>query len=88
MHEIIGWLGSSLLAICAVPQVIKCFKTRSADDLAWGFLILWFLGELFTIIYLLVSDSSQNFWHWPLYLNYGLNILLVVYLLYAKLAYR
>jgi uncharacterized protein with PQ loop repeat len=48
VHQYIGWLGAFLFAICAVPQVVKTWKTKKAGDLSWLFLLLWLFGELFT----------------------------------------
>lgn len=88
VNEVIGWLGSGMLSICAVPQVYRTWKTKSAGDLSWGFLLLWFFGEIFTFLYILVSDFSNDIFHLPLYLNYLFNTLLVVYLIYAKKYFR
>lgn len=86
--EIIGWAGSSMLSICAVPQVIRTWRTRKANDLSWGFLLLWFFGEILTLAYILYSDIESGDYHFPLYLNYVFNIILVVYLMYARKFYR
>ncbi len=82
--EIIGWIGSIALSICAIPQVIKTWKTKSANDLSWGFLLLWFKGEILTFAYILYSDYASQVYHLPLYVNYVFNSALVVYLIYAK----
>ena len=86
-HASLGWIGSFLFAICALPQAIKVWQTRSSGDLSWLFLWLWLLGELFTVAYLVVDDVLQEVIHWPLYINYGGNTIIVLYLLYAKRAY-
>lgn len=88
MNEAIGWLGAFLFAVCALPQAFKTFKTKKADDLSWLFLWLWILGEIFTFIYLIVDDIKVQSTHYPLYVNYVFNILIVVYLLYAKKTYK
>ena len=87
VNEIVGWAGSIMLSVCAVPQVYRTWRTRKAGDLSWGFLILWFFGEIFTFAYILVGDFLSQVFHLPLYLNYLLNTLLVVYLIYAKKNY-
>lgn len=87
INEYIGWIGSFFFAVCALPQVIKTFKIKKADDLSWLFLILWFFGEIFVSVYLLTDDIKLGITHFPLYINYGFNIVLVVYLLYAKKVY-
>lgn len=84
----IGWIGGIALSICALPQAIKTYRTKSAGDLSWGFIILWFVGEVFTLAYIVSGDWIGGSWHPPLYLNYGLNIVLLFYLIYAKIAFQ
>ena len=86
-HYLIGWIGSFLFAICAVPQVVKTWRTKKAEDLSWLFLLFWFFGEIFTFAYILVDDRMLKITHFPLYVNYSLNILLLFYLIYAKKYY-
>ncbi len=88
INEFMGWIGAALFAICALPQAIKTFKTKKADDLSFIFLILWYLGEIFTFFYLIFDDIKNNTYHYPLYVNYIFNILIVTYLLYAKKIYK
>ncbi len=87
MHELIGWLGAFLFAICAVPQVIKTWKTKKADDLSWLFLFFWLAGEILMFAYIVIDDIALNISHYPLYMNYAFNIVMVVYLLFAKRKY-
>lgn len=77
--ETIGWIGSILLAFCGLPQAIESFKTKNSDGLTWGFLIMWGLGELFTIVYIIPK------WHWPLIFNYTANIIFISIIVYYKI---
>jgi uncharacterized protein with PQ loop repeat len=77
--EYIGWIGSILLAFCGLPQAIESYKTKNSDGLTWGFLGMWGMGEIFTIIYILPK------WHWPLIFNYTANIIFISIILYYKL---
>lgn len=86
-NETIGWIGNILFAICGIPQVVKTFKTKSAKDLSLLFLWLWFTGELLTFIYIINSDLKTDSFHFPLYLNYIVNIIMACFLLYAKFVY-
>ncbi|MBN2890248.1 MAG: hypothetical protein JXL97_00135 [Bacteroidales bacterium] len=88
VNEVIGWFGAALFAICALPQAIKTFKTKKADDLSWLFLLLWFFGEIFTFAYLIIDDIKINTTHFPLYINYFFNTVIVIYLMYAKKVYK
>jgi uncharacterized protein with PQ loop repeat len=77
--EYIGWIGSILLAFCGLPQAIESYKTKNSDGLTWGFLIMWGLGEIFTIIYIIPK------WHWPLIFNYTANIIFISIIVYYKI---
>ena len=79
MMEYIGWIGSILLAFCGLPQAIESWKTKNSDGLTWGFLGMWGMGEIFTIIYILPK------WHWPLIFNYTANIIFISIILYYKI---
>lgn len=87
IHHLIGWIGAFLFAICALPQVIKTWKTKKADELSWLFLIFWLFGELLTFTYIIIDDILLKITHYPLYVNYVFNIILVLYLIYAKKRY-
>jgi len=87
-QNIFGWLGAFLFAICAIPQVIKTWKSKKADDLSMFFLLFWLGGEIFTMFYILADDMSLGITHFPLYINYIFNTILVLYLIYAKKFYK
>lgn len=77
--EIIGWLGSLAFSICAIPQAYHCFKNKHANGVSWLFIILWLLGEILTLIYVIPKG------HLPLIVNYALNIVFIVVILYYKI---
>ena len=79
MLENIGWLGSVLLAFCGLPQAIESIKTKSSEGLTWGFIIMWFLGEICTFIYILPKLDL------PLLFNYTANIIFLAIIIYFKL---
>ena len=87
INETIGWIGNILFAVCAIPQVIKTFRTKRTKDLSVLFLWLWFTGELLTFIYIVVGDIESKMVHPPLYFNYLVNIVLASFLVYAKYVY-
>lgn len=80
--ETIGWIGSILLAFCGLPQAWESYKTKSSAGLTWGFLIMWGVGEIFTIVYIIPK------WHWPLIFNYTANIIFVSIIVYYKIKPR
>ena len=77
--EIIGWLGSILLAFCGLPQAIESYKTKSSEGLTWGFIGMWFFGEILTIIYILPQMVL------PLIFNYTANIIFLSIIIYYKI---
>ena len=80
--EIIGWLGSILLAFCGLPQAIESYKTKSSEGLTWGFIGMWFIGEIMTIIYILPQMVL------PLIFNYTANIIFLSIIIYYKIKPR
>lgn len=77
MIESFGFIGSILLAICAIPEVVRTIKDNKCH-LGWNFLLLWFFGEVFLFIY--VVDLID----YALIFNYGFNILLLIIMLIYK----
>jgi len=77
--ETLGWLGSWLLALCAIPAAYKCWYDGHARGLSSTSLIMWFAGEVMTLLYVL---PKQDF---PLMLNYASNIALLLVIFYYKL---
>ena len=77
--EMIGWIGSVLLASCGLPQAIKSYRQQHAHGVSLIFLIMWLFGEVLVLIY--VAPKG----HWPLIFNYTVNILFVVIILYYRL---
>jgi len=77
--ENIGWIGSLLLAFCGLPQAIESYKTKSSDGLTWGFIFMWFVGELCTFAYILPKMDL------PLLVNYTANIIFLVIIIYYKI---
>jgi uncharacterized protein with PQ loop repeat len=83
-HEFLGWIGALLFCFCAVPQVIKAYRTKKTEDLSWVFLLMWLFGEVLTLIYVVGTNMAVEKFQWPLIANYIMNMLLVMYLVYAK----
>ena len=78
--ESLGWLGSILLAFCGLPQALESIKTKSSEGLTWGFIGMWFIGEIMTFIYILPKLDL------PLLFNYTANIIFLSIIIYYKLA--
>lgn len=81
-HEIyqLSWIGSLLLAICGIPQVVKAARDpRSTAGLSWGLLVCWYFGELCMI------GGVQHCVSLPVIANYACNAIMVMYLMKVKL---
>lgn len=76
--ELCGWLGCVLLAVCGLPEAIKAIREKKTG-LTWGLLLMWFVGEIFAIIYVIGLGS------WPLLFNYGVNITILLPVLWYKM---
>lgn len=87
LTETVGWIGNILFAICGLPQVIKTYRCKSANDLSVLFLWMWLMGEILTFTYIIIGDWETGIPHFPLYFNYIVNIFMAVYLVYAKYTY-
>ena len=88
MIEIVGWTGAALFSCCAVPQCIKTWRTKQAQDISWLFLLMWVWGEILTFAYVVHTNAQVGEFQYPLLANYVFNFVLVCYLLYAKWKYR
>lgn len=78
MLQVLGFLGSILLAVCAIPEVVRTVKDNKCH-LGWNFLILWFSGEVSMLIYIIPMGDL------PLLLNYILNTILLSIMLVYKI---
>lgn len=80
--EIFGWIGSILFAVCGLPQALQSYRDGNSDGLNWFFLLAWFFGEIFTMVYILPKGDI------PLISNYVINICFLVVILRYKMVPR
>jgi uncharacterized protein with PQ loop repeat len=73
----IGWLGSFLLAVCAIPEAIRSIKTKRCH-VNKTFLGLWAGGEVLTLWYAIHLGET------PLIFNYVVNLLCISIILYYR----
>lgn len=78
MVDLFGSIGGVLLAICAFPEFLYTIK-RKKCGLSWSFLILWFLGEVFLLVPVLLEIQK-----WYLVFNYTLNAILISVMMWYK----
>ena len=77
----IGWIGAACLALCALPQVVRCVINNGCKDISIIFLGLWFLGELCYCI-ATISEIGVVWW---LLANYISNIVFVSIIIYYRI---
>ena len=77
--ETLGWIGSILLAFCGLPQAIESYKQKCSHGLTWGFILMWFSGELLTLAYVIPKLDL------PLLFNYVTNIIFLSIIIYYKI---
>ena len=76
--ESIAYIGGILLTVCGIPEVVRTVKDKRCH-LGWPFLLLWFFGEAFMLVYSM--DLKSN----PLIMNYLFNTIIVGIMLYYKI---
>lgn len=83
MIETIGFLGAALLTISAIPQAIKTYKSKKADDLSISMLLSWSIGCFLMFVYVLLTSADI-----PLLVNYLLNTIVSVGIVVLYFKYR
>jgi len=58
MINILGFTAGILTGVALFPQVFKTIKTKSADDISYGMLILSFVGVSCWLVYGILIDKS------------------------------
>jgi len=79
--DAIGWIGSSLFSLCALPQTITVWRNKHGHGLSWAFLLMWLLGEILCLIY----TSLQQIVPVPLVVNYIVNLAMLIVIIYYKI---
>ena len=80
MIEVIGWIGSLCFSLCVVPQCISCYKDKHAQGISVWFLLLWFVGEILSAVYVILTIHSA-----PIILNYAVNFCGLLIIIYYKI---
>lgn len=79
MHEYLGWIGSFLFASCGFPAALQSYKEGHSKGMGWSFLLMWFGGEVCTILYILPKQDI------PLLLNYAFNFAFLCVIIWFKI---
>lgn len=81
--EVVGFIGAFLLSACGAPAAYQAYKEKSCNGMSWIFLSMWYLGEIFTLFYVLPKNDVL-----PLVMNYGLNIVFISIIIYYKVRFK
>jgi MtN3 and saliva related transmembrane protein len=79
---VIGYIAGFCTTLSFVPQVARALRTRSADDFAWGWLIVFELGLSLWLLYGIVLHN------WPMILANSLTMSLCSVLMLMKVRYN
>lgn len=83
MVEILGLIGAIGFAICAIPQAWESYRLGHASGVSLPFLILWSLGEICMLLYVLLTTLDPY-----LLANYIANGLCLLVILRYRLVPR
>lgn len=91
MKQFVGysalWVHGAF-AINLFPQLIKCYKEKSADQISVGFIILAFMGNICSAVFVFYTNWKTGLWQIPIYFNYGIATLLTIILSVMKYKYK
>ena len=77
--ETIGWAGNILLALCAIPQAIKCYRNGHSKGLDKLFVWMWYIGEMGACFYHNFTSDRV-----PQNINYLVNIIAISVIVYYR----
>lgn len=80
-NKAIGWIGTQLLAWCALPAVLQVTSQGHADGYSVPFLLMWGFGELLTAYYVYKEHGFDK----PLLINYFLNLAFISIIVYYSI---
>jgi MtN3 and saliva related transmembrane protein len=78
---VIGYMAGFCTTLSFVPQVARAWRTRSAEDFAWAWLIIFQLGLVLWLVYGIVLHD------WPMIFANSITISLCSTLLLMKVRF-
>ena len=79
--DVFGFVGASLTTISFIPQVVRVWRRRSAEDISTGMYVMFILGLLAWLGYGLMIGS------WPILIANTITVGLASAVLGMKLAF-
>ena len=56
-ENIIGYIGSATVALLQMPQLFKTYKSKRADDLSWGMILLNLFASIIWFSYGVILEK-------------------------------
>ncbi|HVZ16606.1 MAG TPA: SemiSWEET transporter [Terriglobales bacterium] len=78
VFAVIGYAAGFCTTISFVPQVVRAWRTRHADDIAWGWLIIFEVGLGLWLTYGVIVHN------WPMILANSVTLTLCTMLIVMK----
>lgn len=82
LTDLAGYCAAILTTVSFLPQVLKIWRTKRADDISTAAFAAFGLGVLLWLIYGLALRS------WPIILANAVTLVLVLFILVLTLRYR
>ena len=82
MEDLIGYAGGVLSSVSFLPQVIKIWRTRSAEDLSMLTLMLLTCNVSLWLTYGIVINNA------PLYITNAVVLAMVLLMVYFKIKFK
>lgn len=82
IEDTFGYIGSVFLVITLIPQLVKTYRTKSADDISRGFVFFALITTIIYLIYGILIDQN------PIIVANSLLLVQNFILLYFKYIYR
>jgi uncharacterized protein with PQ loop repeat len=57
-EEILGYVGGIVLAVALIPQVVHTYKTKSTDDIAYGWQAICITGLVLNYVYFVWIEAT------------------------------
>lgn len=80
--DLIGMLAGSLTTISLVPQALKIWKTRSAEDISFGMFTLFAMGVVLWLAYGILIEAM------PIILANSVTLVLAMAIIIMKWLFR
>ena len=81
LTPIVGFIAAILTTVAFVPQIMRVWRTRSAEDISLGMYTLFTLGVVLWLVYGILIDS------WPIIFANCITLLLAGAVLIMKVKF-